>query len=129
MSDIAPQTNRPKTVDDLRYQFKLSPVRIMDRPDFNEDRDIARWWGTTLAAAMEVPTLTVDEAGNIIRPKMDDEQHDLLIEDQKRYDTGRAAYQKYLTDGEFPDWGHEWSLYLDYEKIVTPKREEDSADE
>jgi hypothetical protein len=123
MSDVAPMAHRPEKLDDLRFQFKLTPKNIVSAPDLNEDRDIARWRGNVLASAMEVPAFVVDKSGAIIRPLTDEEKQEILTSDQESYDRGRSLYQAYLDDGSIPKWSYVWSCYLDYENLDAPEKE------
>lgn len=129
MSNTAPLTNRPQTAADLRFQYQLEPVTIMQKPDYDDQPDLARWWGSVLSTAMDVPGLTVN-GSSIVRPFTDDEIAEKVRNEQEDYDRGRDLYQKWLDEGEYPSWNHKWSDYLYYEGIETPERPEgDNTDD
>lgn len=128
MSDTAPQTNRPETAADLRYQWQVTDREVCAEPRL-VSKDVARWWGNTLAAAADVPEFAIKTNGRIVHPVSDEEKADLVEGERGSYDRGREKYQTYLDTGEIPRWNHEWSTYLDYEELPTPEKPEDTDDE
>lgn len=129
MTDPAPMTNRPETIEDFRYPWEAKPVKIMGRPDYRDRPDLARWWGNALAGAMDVPGLTVDKNGDIVRQLTDEELADKLAAEQRDYDRGRELYAEHLSTGEIPEHWFMWSDYLAYEGLETPRRPETEDNE
>lgn len=129
MSNTAPLTNRPETVEQVRYKWHVKPVTICSAPELAGDKAIARWWGNVLSTAMDVPALALDSSGAIIRPRTEQEIQEYLEGEQKDYDRGRETYQKWLDEGEYPTYQVTWSDYLHYEGIDIPDRPEENTND
>lgn len=81
-----------------------------------------------LAALAEAERLGLTVKDGEITIELTDEELDRKIQSaQRSWDVGKEMHDKYLADGEWPQYYYLWDAYLKAEGIEKPKKPEDAA--
>ena len=82
-----------------------------------------------LAALAEAERLglQVGDGGEIKIALTDEELDNKVKSAQRSWDAGKEMHDKYLADGEWPQYSYVWNPYLTAEGIEAPTKPEDAA--
>lgn len=81
-----------------------------------------------LAALAEAERLGLEVNEDMIVIPLTAEELDGKLKDaQRHWDQGKAQYEQYLRDGQWPKYSWMWNAYLTAEGIEIPKKPEDES--
>ncbi|QDH93202.1 hypothetical protein SEA_VERITY_47 [Gordonia phage Verity] len=125
MTETAPRTERPETIDGL--DATAPEIRTDIGIIYNTDA-LVKVPGALAAIDALITALAnngdrVEVNVGVITMTRDGDDTGLrkhLATQQARYDRGRELYQSYLDTGAFPKYRSTWLFYLECEGIVEP---------